>query len=567
MSVLGRGASWPRNNWTENETREVMEILVSEFVNSNFNTVAYSKSRAADARFEDLSFKRPARELYNKVQNLRQRFFTPHGYLLRWASPSTDERNRKRCEKGLSNNKTRESIHGIFGSDPHAAAAALAEADDLAVASGAAGGNDGSGGLSEKSVHYYSDIFRRRAPEVWSQSLEAYKQFAAIPEYMATVSTASSRAVDIVRTRSRTQVIQQPSLSDQQQFHDMLSSPAMSLASTVLHTPSTALMSDFSTTDGGVDAVDEYSPYILQAVVGHSWHKFLCDRNRWVSLGLMYADELDWETQEAEFLTQHLISMVEFVSNVNEIPLMLVSSHTGSFDANSILQAVAQADTMLTVSLSNLSSDIHQCLQYVERGGHYTMLSLCLLADRQMQSAPSLALLVSRGDSSNRFGTYPHHDPMLSRLAANNDAMWHEFSLAGSGLVPAELQPQGFPPARRQSEDNSMAFTYIENGYKYAFFSRRCGHFFEMKRCDDWAPAISSTLLRPIWSSRIATRDHLVTRLREDNEKILHGMVELFGLRPFCAGFFDGIAFAGNARGAPPKGRRRTSDDPNCKYA
>ncbi|KAJ1933875.1 hypothetical protein FBU59_005883, partial [Linderina macrospora] len=298
----------------------------------------------------------------------------------------------------------------------------------------------------------------------------------------------------------------------------------MSLASTAMHTPSTALMSDFSATDCGVDMADEYSPYVLQAVVGHSWHKFLCDRNRWASLGLAYADEVDWETQEAEFLTQHLVSMFEFVSNVNEIPLMLVSSFTNSFDANNILQAISQADTMLAVSLTNLSSDVHQCLQYVERGGHYTMLSLCLLVDRQTQSVPSLALLVSRGDSSNRFAVFPHHDPMLSRLASSNDAMWHEFSLAGSGLVPPEPQNHGFPSMRRQSEDNSMAFTYLENGYKYAFFSRRCGHFFEMNRCGDWAPAISSTLLRPIWSSRIATRDHLVTRLREDNEKILHGM-------------------------------------------
>ncbi|KAJ1934491.1 hypothetical protein FBU59_005678, partial [Linderina macrospora] len=99
ISALGRGASWPRNNWTEGETREVMEILVNEFVSSNFNTVAYSKSRAPDVRFDNLSFARPPRELYNKVQNLRQRFFTPHGYLLRWADPSTEERNKKRCEK------------------------------------------------------------------------------------------------------------------------------------------------------------------------------------------------------------------------------------------------------------------------------------------------------------------------------------------------------------------------------------------------------------------------------------------------------------------------------------
>ncbi|KAJ2642468.1 hypothetical protein IW137_002713, partial [Coemansia sp. RSA 1287] len=45
----GRGASWLRNNWTETETREVMEILVNEFICNDYTTAAYSKSHAPDA--------------------------------------------------------------------------------------------------------------------------------------------------------------------------------------------------------------------------------------------------------------------------------------------------------------------------------------------------------------------------------------------------------------------------------------------------------------------------------------------------------------------------------------
>ncbi|KAJ1719888.1 hypothetical protein LPJ61_006238, partial [Coemansia biformis] len=116
-SGSGRGTSWLRNNWTEAETREVMGILVDEFIESGYTTQAYSKSHGPDARFQGLSFMRPRRELYNKVQNLRQRFFTPHSYLLRWATQLDDVRASRRAEKCLMNPKTRDSVHSIFANE------------------------------------------------------------------------------------------------------------------------------------------------------------------------------------------------------------------------------------------------------------------------------------------------------------------------------------------------------------------------------------------------------------------------------------------------------------------
>ncbi|KAJ1922893.1 hypothetical protein GGI16_000936, partial [Coemansia sp. S142-1] len=166
-----RETSWLRNNWTESETREVMEILVSEFLANEYCTAAYSKTHAPDARFDNLSFSRPPRELYNKVQNLRQRFFTPHCYLLRWAHPKTDVRSLKRAKTCLMNPKTRESIHGIFSSDVSGSSSptthgfmtgrSLADENSIAV----------------KSVNYYCDIFRRQAPDLWITSVEAYRKF------------------------------------------------------------------------------------------------------------------------------------------------------------------------------------------------------------------------------------------------------------------------------------------------------------------------------------------------------------------------------------------------------
>ncbi|KAJ2536237.1 hypothetical protein EV175_006822, partial [Coemansia sp. RSA 1933] len=101
---IGRGrretTSYLRNNWPEAETREVMQILVEEFMTAgNFTTAAYSKNyMIPDTRFQLMSFSRDAREMYNKVQNLRQRFFTPHGYLLRWANPRIDTKSQLRVE-------------------------------------------------------------------------------------------------------------------------------------------------------------------------------------------------------------------------------------------------------------------------------------------------------------------------------------------------------------------------------------------------------------------------------------------------------------------------------------
>ncbi|KAJ2540440.1 hypothetical protein EV175_006234, partial [Coemansia sp. RSA 1933] len=98
-----------------------------------------------------------------------------------------------------------------------------------------------------------------------------------------------------------------------------------------------------------------------------------------------------------------------------------------------------------------------------------------------------------------------------------------------------------------------LAFAYVQGGLRYAFFSRRRGHFFEIT-CADWTPTIAGTGLRMAWQpSAAAGAADVLALLRADKDKVLASMVELFGLRPFAHGFFDPPA---------PASGRRVSDDP-----
>ncbi|KAI8319753.1 hypothetical protein GQ54DRAFT_299098 [Martensiomyces pterosporus] len=585
-----RGASWPRNNWTEAETREVMEILVDEFIRSNYNTAAYSKSRAPDPRFDKLSFNRPSRELYNKVQNLRQRFFTPHGYLLRWASSETDARGLKRAEKGLTNSKTRESIYGIFASEVPASLLAsggqvvsdeggISDLQQMAATEASSANNGAANNgtaVSEKSVNFYCDIFRRTAPDVWAASISAFKLFLSHPEYQSTGASGEgtgrrpgSNQEGKPRSRQRRQ--QQASddydhhMQDPQHLQGLMSYPPsvpLPNNAAVLDTPSTVLMTDFSS-DFNSDVNDEGNELELVSVVGHSWHKFLCDRNRWASLGLSYRDNEDWERQEVSFLVRHLLTLFDCSFDNLEIPLTFVPAFSGALDSPSIEQAVNRSNSVRYVTLGSLDAELLQCLEHVDRKEQqYTMLSLCLLTDRASHLETALALLVSRGNSGQRFGAFPHNDPMFARLSvtaalSGSQTMWHEYN--------SQVLSQGVPMTPHQDEFSNLAFAYAQSGIKYSFFARKKGHFFEMTRDEEWAPTIMATQLRPHWSPSSVTSDVLLSTLKDDAQKILCGMVELFGLRPFCYGFFDGISAGTRGAGAAGGGGvRRISEDPSA---
>ncbi|KAJ2786919.1 hypothetical protein GGI15_001132 [Coemansia interrupta] len=617
----GRGSSWLRNNWTESETREVMEILVAEFIANDYSTAAYSKSHAPDARFDGLSFERPPRELYNKVQNLRQRFFTPHSYLLRWAAPNADPRSLKRAEKCLMNSKTRDSIHGIFAcfapeeaarcginldsgvviTGPSATTGAAVAGGMFAFSSSGAGSSElghtmllsgsaadanasanrggAAGSTSVKSVNYYCDIFRRQAPELWETSVVAYKQFLSNRELQSasapSAETEGEQSDIGVSSSSRRRIRNQHQNHnagnaldlDSDLAQSMLGSPPLSLASSSMQTPSSALMTDFGS-DFYSDSADDSSHEHLQlmAVVGHSWHKFLSLRSRWMSLGLEYASKEDWQRKEAGFLAHHLLTLIpDFACDPTSlIPLTLVSQFVGSFDATNIEMAVSRARTASTVTLATLVDGLLAIMDHIESKDPYTVVSLCWLTDRATHSRVSLALLVSHGSSSQRFGVFPHNDTMFARMVAGSEGMWHEYS----GLLTMQSM---LATPHQMPEDGSAgrtAFAYSQSGIRYTFFARLRGHFFEMTRDEDWAPTLKPAIPRLVWNPMFIGRDMLLSIMHSDTEKILTGMVELFGLRTFCHGFFDGITGSvqqQKAVAAPslPSNPRRTSDDPN----
>ncbi|PIA18540.1 hypothetical protein COEREDRAFT_85020 [Coemansia reversa NRRL 1564] len=491
----GRVASWARNNWTETETREVMEILVDEFIQNEFTTQAYSKSHAPDARFASVSFRRPGCELYNKVQNLRQRFFTPHSYLLRWATSQSDARAVRRAEKSLRNSKTRESVDGMF---------------DRQVS-----GHEGT--ETVKSVNYYRDIFRKRAPDVWRVSEEAYVQFVASDRQCATDAAEADSSVD----------------------------------------SSTAVETVTETAQGS--EVDDSSELRLEAVSGHSWHKFLWMRTRWESLGLKYTSKEDWERRELGFLVQHALTLGD-AAGVTE--LRVVPQFVGTFDAANIELSVARAAHVRKIGSAGLVEELRGCLRFVDGSEHFTMLSLCWLTDRATHRQTTLALLVSYGgglSGGQRFGVFPHNNTMLAGLVAGQDGLWHEYgSLAGLGASPCLVQ-QIPPTPELADEPVRVAFSYAQTGFRYTFFVRRRGHFFEIVREDEWLPTMVPAPLRAMWGAARLPYTTLLGLLRHDTDKLLTAMVDLFGLRVFCFGFFDALVAAAPRRASDDRPRRNPS--------
>ncbi|KAJ1842847.1 hypothetical protein LPJ73_005673, partial [Coemansia sp. RSA 2703] len=448
-----------------------------------------------------------------------------------------------------------------------------------ADANASVNGGGAAGSISVKSVNYYCDIFRRQAPELWDISVVAYKQFLANRELQSAIAPSAEtegEQSDIgsgnnsrrrIRSQHQNHNIGSGLDLDSDLAQSMLGSPPLSLASSSMQTPSSALMTDFGSdfySDGAEDNSHEHLQ--LMAVVGHSWHKFLSLRSRWLSLGLEYTSKEDWQQKEAGFLAHHLLTLIpDFVCDPSSlIPLTLVPSFVGSFDATNIEMAVCRARTARTVTLSTLVDGILACMDHIESREPYTVVSLCWLTDRATQSRVSLALLVSHGSNSQRFGGFPHNDSMFARMVAGSEGMWHEYS----GLLTMQSM---LATPQQTTEDGSAgrtAFAYSQSGIRYTFFARLRGHFFEMTRDEDWAPTMKPAIPRLVWNPMFIDRNTLLSIMRKDTEKILTGMVELFGLRMFCHGFFDGITGitqqqAAMSTGVLPANPRRTSDDPN----
>ncbi|KAJ2799038.1 hypothetical protein H4R21_003695, partial [Coemansia helicoidea] len=330
------------------------------------------------------------------------------------------------------------------------------------------------------------------------------------------------------------------------------------MASSAQQTPSSsAMMTDFGSDDGSG------SEQQLVAVAGHSWHRFLALRSRWASLGLRYAGREDWERREMAFAVRHVLTLADPAADLRgDVALTVVPQFVGSFDAANIELAVARAHARQPVRVASLVDDLLDRVRQIDAREQFTVVSLCWLTDRATRTRASLALLVSHGSAGQRFGAFPHNDAMFARLVAGSEGLWHEYRgladdddvAAAAAAAAAAGGPLSPLTPHHSHEPAAAAFAYAQSGLRYAFFTRRRGHFFEIARDDDWAPTMVPARPRAVWRPAALAHDGLLALLRLDAEKLLVGMAELYGLRLFCAGYFEPAAAAAT-------GPRRVSDD------
>ncbi|KAJ2835140.1 hypothetical protein GGI24_000009 [Coemansia furcata] len=106
-----------RHAWPADMTRQIINVLLDEFLNDpSFRTTIYRSREERDHRFKPSG--RSILEEYNKVQNIRRRYFIPLSYLLQWdqLKRSANSRNRLRgnIEKKLAKPLERSRLQMIF---------------------------------------------------------------------------------------------------------------------------------------------------------------------------------------------------------------------------------------------------------------------------------------------------------------------------------------------------------------------------------------------------------------------------------------------------------------------
>ncbi|KAJ2373037.1 hypothetical protein GGI05_007537, partial [Coemansia sp. RSA 2603] len=106
-----------RHAWPVDMTRQIINVLLDEFLNDpTFRTTIYRSREERDSRF--MPSGRSILEEYNKVQNMRRRYFIPLSYLLQWdqlrQSPSSKSRQHANIEKKLAKPLERSRLQMIF---------------------------------------------------------------------------------------------------------------------------------------------------------------------------------------------------------------------------------------------------------------------------------------------------------------------------------------------------------------------------------------------------------------------------------------------------------------------
>ncbi|KAJ2658900.1 hypothetical protein IWW48_003800 [Coemansia sp. RSA 1200] len=205
-----------RHAWPAKMTRQIINVLLDEFLKDpGFRTTIYRSREERDFRFAPSG--RTILEEYNKVQNMRRRYFIPLSYLLQWEQlnsgssrleheseesspaegPDSALRARQRCniEKKLAKPLERSRLQMIFcsamkgGGDELAAAgggeyevagAAVEDddddtdedADDEGIL--ATGGDVAASGKPVFELDIFVKELKRRDIQLWARSVNAF---------------------------------------------------------------------------------------------------------------------------------------------------------------------------------------------------------------------------------------------------------------------------------------------------------------------------------------------------------------------------------------------------------
>ncbi|KAJ2484071.1 hypothetical protein EV174_002732 [Coemansia sp. RSA 2320] len=180
-----------RHAWPADMTRQIINVLLDEFLHDpSFRTTIYRSREERDHRF--VASGRSILEEYNKVQNIRRRYFIPLSYLLQWdqlrKSPGNGgsrSRQRGNIEKKLAKPLERSRLQMIFCAAMRTASSSLsssAASSTTLNADMSAGESDVDVGPAEavggsKPV-FELDIFvtelKRRDPQLWAQGSAAF---------------------------------------------------------------------------------------------------------------------------------------------------------------------------------------------------------------------------------------------------------------------------------------------------------------------------------------------------------------------------------------------------------
>ncbi|KAJ2395379.1 hypothetical protein GGI23_004328 [Coemansia sp. RSA 2559] len=108
-----------RHAWPASQTRQIINVLLDEFLtHADFRTTIYRSREERDNRF--MPSGRSILEEYNKIQNMRRRYFIPLSYLLQWDKMRNQEEGgvsaklRTTIEKKLAKPLERSRLQMIF---------------------------------------------------------------------------------------------------------------------------------------------------------------------------------------------------------------------------------------------------------------------------------------------------------------------------------------------------------------------------------------------------------------------------------------------------------------------